>query len=72
MPSNLSFNAELLQEALILSGLKYKKDVIDLALNEYIQHHKQQKILDLFYSVPYDENYNYKVERKSRSKKKIP
>ncbi len=44
MPSNLNFNPHLLTKAQQLSGLKYKKDVIDLALSEYVNRHEQLEI----------------------------
>lgn len=66
MASNLSFNQDLLEEAQKISGLKYKKDVIDIALLEYIQHHKQREILSLFKTIPYDENFDYKSGRIKR------
>lgn len=66
MASNLSFNQKLLDEAQKISGLKYKKDVIDTALSEYIQRHKQHEILSLFHTIPYTEDYDYKAGRKKR------
>lgn len=66
MPSNLNFNSRLLEEAKKISGLQFKKDVIDLALQEYIERHKQQEIIKLFHTIPYEQNYDYKKERKKR------
>ena len=43
MPSNLDFDPNLLAEAQKLSGLKYKKEVVNLALTEYVNHHKQMQ-----------------------------
>lgn len=55
---------KLLAKAQKLSGLKYKKDVIDTALSEYISRHKQLEIISLFQTIPYDSDYNHKQDRK--------
>jgi hypothetical protein len=36
------------------------------ALEEYIQHRKQAKILELFGSVDFDPKYDYKKQRSRR------
>lgn len=66
MPSNLDFDPHLLQEAQKISGLKYKKDVINLVLNEYIKRHKQLSILKFVGKVPYYDDYDPKQGRKKR------
>lgn len=66
MPSNLHFNPELLAKAQDISGLKYKKDVIDLALGEYITRHEQAEIIKIFSTIPYERDYDYKQGRKKR------
>ena len=40
------------------------------ALDEYIGRREQLKILELFGKIEYDENYDYKRERKS--KRRVP
>lgn len=66
MPSNLNFNQDLLTKAQQLSGLKYKKDVVDLALQEFINRHHQMEIMQLFHKIPYYDDYNPKEGRKKR------
>lgn len=66
MPSNLNFNPQLLVKAQQLSGLKYKKDVIDLALTEFVKRHEQVEIIKLFHKIPYDDDYDHKQGRKKR------
>lgn len=66
MASNLNFNIHLLSKAQELSGLKYKKDVIDLALSEFINRHEQTEIIKLFSTISYDKNYDYKQGRQKR------
>ena len=45
MPTNLAIDPELLQKALEVSGLKTKKDTVNLALKELINRHKQLEII---------------------------
>lgn len=64
MPTNLSINPELLQKALEVSGLKTKKDTVNLALKELINRHKQLEIIDLFGKMDPDPDYDYKKGRR--------
>jgi len=61
--TNLAIDNELLDEALKISGLKTKKDTVNTALKEFIQKRKQLEILDIFSSVDYDNDYDYKELR---------
>jgi Arc/MetJ family transcription regulator len=63
MPTNLAIDDNLLKDAQKIGGLKTKKDTVTLALKEFIQRRKQQEILDLFGTVEYDKDYNYKKMR---------
>lgn len=64
MATNLAIDAELLDEALQISGLKTKKDTVNLALTEFVQRRKQQEIIKLFGALPCDADYDYKKGRK--------
>jgi hypothetical protein len=43
-----------------------KKAALTAALEEYIARHKQQQMLDLFNTIDYDKDYNYKKHREMR------
>lgn len=64
MATNLSIDTKLLDEALLISGLKTKKDTVNQALMEFVQRRKQREITELFGSLPCDEDYDYKAGRK--------
>lgn len=66
MPSNLNFDHHLLSEAQKIGKFKYKKDVINAALREFIDRHRQAEIISLFNKIPYVPGYNYKTSRKRR------
>lgn len=61
--TNFQIDETLLQEALILGKHQTSSAAIEAALREYIQHRKQLKVLELFGSIDYDEDYDYKEHR---------
>ncbi|MDY7013912.1 MAG: type II toxin-antitoxin system VapB family antitoxin [Cyanobacteriota bacterium] len=63
MTKSLNVNAALLQEALELTGDITIETLVETALREYIQRRKQMKILEIFGTIDYDEDYNYKQQR---------
>ena len=63
MATNLSIDTNLLDEALQISGLTTKKDIVNLALIEFIQRRKQLEITTLFGNLPQDADYDYKKGR---------
>jgi len=63
MPTNLAIDPELLQKALEVSGLKTKKETVNLALKELIDMRKQLEIIGLFGKMDPDPDYDYKKGR---------
>jgi hypothetical protein len=66
MPTNLAIDDRLLQEAQKIGRHRTKRETVTAALREYIQHRKQQEILELFGKIDYDPDYDYKRERKAK------
>jgi hypothetical protein len=66
MATNLAIDDQLITEAKKLGRHKTKKDAVNAALDEYVRRRKQQKIVSLFGTIDYYENYNYKRERKGK------
>jgi hypothetical protein len=66
MATNLAIDDGLIDEAKMLGKHKTKKGAVTEALVEYIQRRKQVEILQLFHSIEYEADYDYK---KQRSKK---
>jgi hypothetical protein len=64
MATNLAIDDKLIEEARLIGKHATKKGVVTEALLEYIQRRKQIEILDLFHSVDYDPDYDYKEQRK--------
>ena len=65
MASNLAIDDSLLVLAQSISGLKTKRETVNRALKEFVQRHKQEEVIDLFGTVEYDEDYDYKELRES-------
>ena len=63
MATNLAIDSELLEIALKVSGLKTKKDTVNLALQEFVNRRKQLELLDLFGKMDPDPDYDYKKGR---------
>lgn len=63
MATNLALDDALIEEARQLGGLRTKKDVVTQALVEYIQRRKQLKLLDLFGTVDFEDDFDVKVQR---------
>ncbi len=63
MATNLAIDPELLRKALEISGLRTKKDTVNMALKEFINRRKQLEIMDYFGKMDPDPNYNYKKGR---------
>lgn len=66
MATNLSIEPELIQRALEVSGEKTKKAAVSKALEEFIARREQKKVLELFGSLEWDSEYDYKAERDRR------
>lgn len=64
MPTNLAISDDLLKEALRVGGHRTKKATVTEALEEYIRRRKQQGILELFGTIDFDPDYDYKEQRR--------
>lgn len=63
MPTNLAIDDRLIEEARQVGHHGTKKEAVTAALDEYIRRRKQMKILDLFGTIDYQEDYDYKANR---------
>ena len=64
MTTSIAIEKRLLETAFKVSGLKTKKELVKRALEEYLQHHKQEEILKYFNKIDFDEDFDYKKMRK--------
>ena len=66
MPTNLAISDKLINQATRIGQHKTKKEAVTAALEEYVQHREQLKILELQGQIDFDPDYDY---RKLRGKK---
>ncbi len=64
MATNLEIDNELIEEALRLGGHRTKRAVVEEALQEYVQRRKQMTITELFGTIEYEDDYDYKQQRR--------
>ena len=64
MPTNLAIDDKLIEDARRIGKHRTKRDAVNEALREYVQHRKQLRMLDLFHMVEFDPVYDYKKQRK--------
>jgi Arc/MetJ family transcription regulator len=66
MPTNLAIDDKLLEEALKIGGHRTKRETVNEALREYVQHRKRLRALEAFGTVTMDPHYDYKKLRRRR------
>ncbi|MDZ4116992.1 MAG: type II toxin-antitoxin system VapB family antitoxin [Pseudomonas sp.] len=66
MATNLAIDPELLDRAVAVSGERTKKAVVTKALQEFIAHREQKRLIELMGKLEWDDSFNHKAER-SRS-----
>lgn len=47
-------------------GHKTNKEAVTPALDEYVRHHRQLRILEAFGTFEFDPQYDYKAERRRK------
>jgi len=66
MRTNVILDDALIQEAIVLSGVRTKKDVIALALQEFITSRKRRNLLEVAGKIEFRDNYDYKACREEK------
>ncbi len=60
MPTNLAISDELINKAKQIGRHRTKKAAVTAALEEYVLHREQLKILELEGRIDYDPDFDYK------------
>ncbi|MCY7419471.1 MAG: type II toxin-antitoxin system VapB family antitoxin [Chloroflexi bacterium] len=63
MATNLDIDPRLLERAVQLGGERTKTAAVTRALEEYVARREQPRVLELFGSLDWDRDYDYKGER---------
>jgi Arc/MetJ family transcription regulator len=64
MATNLHIDDKLLGEAQKLGKHKTKRDAVNQALASYVRSMKREGLIELFGSVDFDPDYDYKAQRR--------
>jgi Arc/MetJ family transcription regulator len=63
MATNLAIDPKLIERALEVSGEKTKKAAVTMALEEFIARREQRRLAELFGTLEWNDEYDYKKER---------
>jgi hypothetical protein len=63
MATDFTIDERLIEQARLVGGHKSKGEAVTAALEEYIQHRRQTKILEAFGTFDFDPEYDYRTER---------
>ncbi len=66
MPTNLAIDDRLINEAKRIGKHRTKKEAVTAALEEYVRHRGQLRILDLQGKIEYEPDYDYKQLRRKK------
>ena len=66
MTTNLKIDPKLLDEAKRIGRFRTKKEAVNQALTEFIQHRSQLDVLNLEGTIDFFEDYDVKALRKRR------
>jgi len=63
MRTNIVIDDELIEQAMRISGLSTKKDIVAIALKEFVERRARKDLADLRGKISFAEDYNYKLMR---------
>lgn len=66
MRTNIAIDNDLIERAMKISGVKTKKDMVNMALEEYVRRHNQKNLLDIAGKIRLAEGYDYKAMREEK------
>lgn len=66
MRTNIVLDEELVDEAFRYAGVRTKRELVDLALREFVENHRRRDVRELRGKVNMDPDYDYKALREGR------
>lgn len=66
MRTNIDLDDKIVEEAFELSNAKTKKELIHLALEEFIRNRKKLNLMDLYGKIQFTDQYDYKRMREGK------
>ena len=66
MRTNIVLDEELVDEAFRYAGVKTKRELVDLALREFVENHRRRDVRELRGKIRIDSDYDHKALREAR------
>ena len=63
MRTNIDLDEKLVKEAFKYTGVKTKKELVHIALQEFIETHRRKNLAELKGEIAFFEDYDYKKMR---------
>lgn len=63
MRTNIVLNDSLVEEAFKYAHVTTKKDLVELALQEFVNNHKRKDLRELKGKIVFRDDYDYKSQR---------
>ena len=64
MRTNIVLDDDLIDEAMRYANVKTKRELVDLALREFVSARRRRDVSELFGTVQIDPEYDYKALRR--------
>lgn len=65
MRTNIIIDDELIEQAMSISSVSTKKDVVALALKEFVERRTRKNLADLHGKIKFADDYDYKAMRET-------
>ena len=63
MDTSLTIDNQLLEIAFHIGGFKTPKETVNIALEEFIKKRKVEELIDVFHTIDFNSDYDYKKLR---------
>lgn len=66
MTATFELDESLVENARLAGRHASREEAVRCALEEYVRRHRQEQIMEMFGSIEFDEDYDYKAVRKDQ------
>lgn len=63
MRTNIVLNDQLVEEAFIYAGVSTKRELVNVALKEFVENHRRKDMSELRGKIKISDDYDYKALR---------
>lgn len=64
MRTNIVLNDQLVEEAFTYADVTTKRELVNMALQEFVENHRRKDMRELHGKIQINDNYDYKALRK--------